>query len=211
MTPHTNKSVDIPLDGKNLIITGGNGSGKTSFLRDAYEKYVSKIAVFEQQLEKQAREKTQYHIDSIKASIKRYQADIKKLEREIRLTISDHMHFSSKHDARQAVVLYFEDKRLANIAEAKTLQGLQTAIEESYDMAHEQHMGYKLEQHLLNLRSRHSFAITEDENPALAASIDVWFENFGKNLKRLFEDNSTRLLFDSNISKFSIKQDDKPP
>ena len=27
--PHTNKSVDIPLEGKSLIITGGNGSGKT--------------------------------------------------------------------------------------------------------------------------------------------------------------------------------------
>lgn len=38
--PHTNKIVDIPLDGKNLIITGGNGSGKTSFLRNAYEKVV---------------------------------------------------------------------------------------------------------------------------------------------------------------------------
>jgi ABC-type uncharacterized transport system fused permease/ATPase subunit len=28
--PHTNKSVDIPLDGKSLFITGANGSGKTS-------------------------------------------------------------------------------------------------------------------------------------------------------------------------------------
>lgn len=28
--PHTMKEVDIVLDGRNLIITGGNGSGKTS-------------------------------------------------------------------------------------------------------------------------------------------------------------------------------------
>jgi len=32
---HTNKSVDISLNGKNFIITGGNGSGKTSFLKSA--------------------------------------------------------------------------------------------------------------------------------------------------------------------------------
>jgi predicted ATP-binding protein involved in virulence len=30
--PHTNKVVNIDLDGKNLIVTGANGSGKTSFL-----------------------------------------------------------------------------------------------------------------------------------------------------------------------------------
>ena len=38
--PYTNKSVDIPINGKNLIITGGNGSGKTSFLQNVYEKTV---------------------------------------------------------------------------------------------------------------------------------------------------------------------------
>jgi len=38
--PHIDKSVDIPLDGNNLIITGSNGSGKTSFLHSVYEKTV---------------------------------------------------------------------------------------------------------------------------------------------------------------------------
>ncbi|GHU35957.1 hypothetical protein FACS1894172_18360 [Spirochaetia bacterium] len=38
--PHTNKNVDIALDGKNLIITGANGSGKTSLLKAIYDKEV---------------------------------------------------------------------------------------------------------------------------------------------------------------------------
>jgi Flp pilus assembly CpaF family ATPase len=42
--PHTNKVIDITLGGKNLIVTGGNGSGKTSFLRNAYDKTVLLIA-----------------------------------------------------------------------------------------------------------------------------------------------------------------------
>jgi AAA15 family ATPase/GTPase len=36
--PHTNKTVSIALNGRNLIVTGANGSGKTSFLKALYEK-----------------------------------------------------------------------------------------------------------------------------------------------------------------------------
>ncbi|MDR1594348.1 MAG: hypothetical protein LBS43_07695 [Prevotellaceae bacterium] len=34
--PYTNKLVNIELDGKNLIVTGANGSGKTSLLKAVY-------------------------------------------------------------------------------------------------------------------------------------------------------------------------------
>jgi predicted ATP-binding protein involved in virulence len=36
--PHTNKTVNIDLAGRNLIVTGPNGSGKTSFLNDVNSK-----------------------------------------------------------------------------------------------------------------------------------------------------------------------------
>ena len=32
VVPHTNKNIDIPINFKNLIITGNNSSGKTQFL-----------------------------------------------------------------------------------------------------------------------------------------------------------------------------------
>jgi ABC-type Mn2+/Zn2+ transport system ATPase subunit len=35
--PYTNKTVDIELNGKNLIVTEANGSGKTSFVKTLYE------------------------------------------------------------------------------------------------------------------------------------------------------------------------------
>jgi AAA15 family ATPase/GTPase len=41
---HTNKNVTIDLDGKNLIITGANGSGKTSLLRAVYDKVFSLVS-----------------------------------------------------------------------------------------------------------------------------------------------------------------------
>jgi predicted ATP-binding protein involved in virulence len=183
--PHTNKSVDIQLDGKSLIITGGNGSGKTSFLQRIYRLTV--LLIIEEE---------------------KLREDI---EVRMRITIPNKIMFSSKYYDRQAVILYFEDKRLVEIEEAKILQGLQNEINENCMAGHEKYVGKKLEQHLLNLRIRRSLAITEDNDPTLANTIDKWFEGFEKNLKHLFEDDSAQLFFNSSKNKFSIQQNNKPP
>jgi predicted ATP-binding protein involved in virulence len=221
--PHTNKSVDIPIDGKNLIITGGNGSGKTSFLRSVYEKtYLlivdrkqADLPELRQSLQDQVMSLTRHttgttNYDNCVNDIKRLQNEIGKIEDGLQIIISNNIQFSSKCDDRQAVVLYFEDKRLADIIEAKMPQGLQTEIEESKTISHNQKVGNKLEQHFLNLKTRRSFAITEEGNENLASTIDVWFKEFEKNLKHLFEDDSAKLSFDSNRNKFFIEQDNKP-
>ena len=224
LIPHTNKSVDIPVNGNNLIITGGNGSGKTSFLRSVYEKTVllivdkkqadlpnlkKQLQQWEAILTKSTKGTTQY--DHNARTLKTFQVQIEDIENGLQPFIHNNIQFSSKYDDRQAVVLYFEDKRLADIAEAKTAQGIQTEIEENQKVSHNKNVGNKLEQHLLNLKTRRSLAITEDKDQSLADTIDVWFEEFDKNLKHLFEDDSTRLSFDPNRNKFSMQQNDKPP
>ncbi|MCL1992848.1 MAG: ATP-binding protein [Spirochaetes bacterium] len=224
LIPHTNKSVDIPLDGKNLIITGGNGSGKTSFLRAVYDKTVSFIVkvrndaplqlkqhleYFERQLNSLTIGTTDY--DTFENNVKYYREQIESIRSVLYPIIPDWTQFSSKYSDRRAVVRYFEDNRLANITEAKMAQGLQTEIEESREADYNQNVGIKLEQHLLNLRARRSFAITEDNNKPLADSITAWFSEFEKNLKHLFEDDSATLNFNPDNSKFYIRQDNKPP
>ncbi|MDR2898349.1 MAG: AAA family ATPase [Spirochaetaceae bacterium] len=222
--PYTNKSVDIQLDGKNLIITGGNGSGKTSFLRAVSDKTVlfivdkkqadlpdlkQKLVTHTRALKNSSKGTSQY--DSWEKSVENIQEEIKKIETGLQPIISNNIEFSSKYEDRQAVVLYFEDKRLADIAVAKTAQGLQSEIEENKKVPHNQNIGSKLEQHLLNMRARRSFAITEDNDSASAKKIDIWFTEFEKNLKQLFEDDSAALHFDSRNNKFSIHQSNKPP
>jgi predicted ATP-binding protein involved in virulence len=140
-----------------------------------------------------------------------YQTEIDKFNNELQIIIPNNIQFSAKYDDRYAVVKYFEDKRLTEITEAKTAKGLQTEIDENRKVAHDKNVGNKLEQHLLNLRARRSFAITEDKDQSIANTIDIWFKEFEKNLKHLFEDNSIKLVFDPNNSKFSIQQNNKPP
>jgi len=221
--PHTNKTVDIPLNGRSLIITGSNGSGKTSLLTNTYEKMVLLIVKKKQAdlpqlkqlllshkrtLDTLTKGTTQY--DGFTHVVEQDQAEIESIESGLQLAIPNNIQFSSKYDDRQAVVLYFEDKRLANITGAKTAQGLQSEIEENRNAGYNQNVGNKLEQHLVNLKARRSFALTEDKDQSLADIIDKWFEEFEKNLKHLFEDDSAQLLFDSNNNKFSIQQNGKP-
>ena len=223
--PHTNKKIDIPVNGNNLIITGGNGSGKTSFLRAIYGK--TRLFIVEKQ---------QADLPSEKAKLLQYtkkleslpkgthdhdyysglshdcKARIARIESGIQVIIPEYISFSAKHDDNHAVVLYFEDSRLAQIAEATTTQGLQTEIADLRTISKSgKKVGNNLEQHLLNLRTRRSLAITEDHDQQLADTIEQWFKDFEKNLKHLFEDDTVKLVFDSNRYKFSIQQDSKPP
>jgi predicted ATP-binding protein involved in virulence len=163
--PHTNKAVDIDINGRNLIVTGANGSGKTQFLTALHLALTGAAS-------------------SIKATFSK----------------SEQMRDSSK-----GIVNFYEEKRLSNIREP-VIGGL------LYVNANG-NAGDNLEQHLLNLKTRASFAITENNNKQLSADIQRWLDSFERNLKILFEDEDLKLKLDLEPVNphFLIVQKDKPP
>ena len=181
--PHTNKTVDIELNGKNLIVTGANGSGKTSFVRVLYD--MIKSGIYEQ--------RSWRVIDYKKEDIYRVKIAIDFVDEEL---------FRNLYEEKKAVLKFYEEKRLSEIKQPKT--GQQINVDENK-------LGNELEQHLLNLRTRQSFAISMEKNQTLANDIENWFVDFESNLKLLFEDDSLELEFDPDTSHFSIIQKDKPP
>jgi predicted ATP-binding protein involved in virulence len=220
--PHTEKKVDIPLNGKNLIITGANGAGKTSLLKAVFNKTVLFIAqkkladlpkikqsLISQQesLKRNSKGTTQYSYSSEK--VESLSKEIYDIENGINVIIPENIDYSIKYDERKAIIQYYEDKRMSNITEAKMAQGLSIELEENKTATHNENLGNKLEQHLLNLKTRRSLAITEDKDQLLANNIDAWFVHFENNLKKLLEDDSAKLLFNSDKNKFSIKQNEK--
>jgi predicted ATP-binding protein involved in virulence len=225
--PYTHKTVDIVLSGKNLIITGGNGSGKTSFLRSAYEKIVllivqkrqadlpklkAELQGYEQVLSKQTRGTTNY--DQWENTVTNRKKEIEAIEAGIQIIIPNNITFSANYDERKAIVRYFEDKRLAAIAEAKTANGLETetkAVIQQIKNSPQAYLGSNLEQHLVNLANRRQWAVGKDNDPQKAEEIDAWFLHFEEKLKVLFEDDSIHLEVDSNTLKYHIIQDSKPP
>jgi AAA15 family ATPase/GTPase len=221
--PNTKKEIDILLNGKNLIITGSNGSGKTSFVKAVFEKVVLLIAQKQQANLPTIKEHLTYDENDLKrteAGTSLYQIrekkiiarkiEIDEITAGLQLTIPDYVSFSAGIDAKTAMIKLFSANRAANITHAAAAHGLKT--EQAKNITdNNPNPGNSLEQHLLNLKTRSSFALSEKNDAAQAAKIGAWFAHFEKNLQKLMEDSSTKLLFDADTLKFSISQDGKPP
>lgn len=220
--PNTYKEIDIPLNGKNLIITGGNGSGKTSLLNALYKKV--KLLIVDKADETEIQKNLKRYQSEFEKSIKgtsdysyyqqhrdRYRKELDEITGGLHPDISNVLDFSSKYDDRVAVVKLFEASRVADIAHTDTVKSQAKAAEEAEQLAKQnQSFGHKLEEHLVSLKTRESLAKTHDNDFVLAEKIQKWFEHFEKNLQWLMEDESAKLTFDSNAMKFSIQQKDKP-
>lgn len=190
--PYTNKIVNINLDGKNLIVTGANGTGKTSFLKAAYEKVF--LLVVPKEFSKVFQKTNRLNVPEI----------------ELEIDIPDRAIFSSMYKERKAVIQLFEEKRLSEIKQPTTAKAV--SVEENIARGRiGQKFANNLEQHLVNLKSRQALAITEKNDRLLANDIECWFVNFENNLKILFEDENIKLKFDPDNFHFSICQPNKPP
>jgi len=227
LIPNTLKNVEVKLNGKNLIITGANGSGKTSFLREVYKKaellIVQKRQADLPQLQKNYESSSRHWKDNtVKGTTEydRYERIVKNGKRDLdaisfglKIDISNHIDFSSAYDDKEAIIKLFEASRSATISHAETAKGLETERkqQEEHHDRNKENLGNNLEQHLVNLKNRRSLALTEDNNLELAGKISTWFEHFEDTLKTLMEDRSTCLKFDSDTLKFTIHQDHKPP
>jgi predicted ATP-dependent endonuclease of OLD family len=177
--------------------------------QDGLSKLKFKLQEHEKTLNSSAKGSKDYEVHAY--AVKLIREEINRVESKLQIFLSDETQFTQKIDNKQAVILFFDDRRLADITEAMTAVSLQAEIEENRKATHTDNVGKKLEQHLLNLKTRRSLALTEDKDKKLADSIDKWFVDFEKILKHLFENKSTQLLFDPEKNKFSIQQDGKPP
>ena len=222
--PNTHKNVDVKLDGKNLIITGANGSGKTSFLREIYEK-TEVLIVQKKQADlpgiqrnyddaikywKEHTVKGTSEYENSERNVKYYKKELDSILLGLEISIQDNIGFSALYDERIAVVKLFEAGRTANIFHADTAKGLETE-QRNKQSENSNNLGNNLEQHLVNLKNRRSLALSEDGDYELADKIDSWFKHFEKNLKVLMEDDSTCLKFNSDTLKFTILQENKIP
>ncbi|MET1383424.1 AAA family ATPase [Yersinia enterocolitica] len=107
---------------------------------------------------------------------------------------------------------YFQADRKATILESigATKVSLQEKLDKNYAY-NNMNLGNEFENHLVNLKTRQSFAKTFDNNESLYESMETWFINLEKSISFLMEDESFKLIFDPDKFKFHLQQDSKPP
>lgn len=227
--PYSYKEVDIKVDGKTLILTGGNGCGKTQLLNYIHEKLNDRIikkdnstlvqleqnkVSYERAIEREG-PASQSH-DSLVQGLQVTIQKIKELKQPP-ITLSDLEGFVLKHNSLQALLLSFEAGRKSDILKPSSVSSLNSLKEKDLLSVKNTHKKYTssslFEEFLVTSIASQAFSESKKINndPVEAERIDKWFKKLEADLQNLFEDKELRLVFQSDSFTFEIHQSHKEP
>lgn len=213
------KALNIPLSKDNrqhLILTGKNGSGKTSLLLEI-KKYLTQIdngnmrfykdqITYRKTLNEQL---TKPNLDpNEKLELSRNLSDTLKWLTEFggtKLTFSN-PDLSIYNIAQNGdfILAYFGSKRHAQLQVPTGINKID--LKKKYGI--DEKVNAKFIQHIVNLKAERSFA-KDDKEETIVKNIDSWFERFEKSLQFIFDANNLTLKFNRNTYNFDIVIDDQ--
>nr|VFK17614.1 MAG: Predicted ATP-binding protein involved in virulence [Candidatus Kentron sp. LPFa]VFK32627.1 MAG: Predicted ATP-binding protein involved in virulence [Candidatus Kentron sp. LPFa] len=217
------RDLTIPLsetERKHLIITGKNGSGKTSllealvrFLRQVDNKYSNCSTWLNHQkplLDQLALIEDQPKTDETATRMARLRTDIDQCKNLIgnfggtEISFSEFSH--TVCDSAQAgnfLMAFFEAKRQTQLTVPKGIE--KVPLKEKYST--NERISLAFLQYLVNLKAERSFARDDGDEEAVRA-IDGWFDRFESRLKVLFQSPDLQLRFDRKNYNFEIFEEE---
>ncbi len=223
------ENFEIPLsetERKHLIITGKNGSGKTTLLRDL-KAFILRITEINSSLVLSYLERIKFHSSNISfvnanpdwqadAPSKReeylkHQEEAK--ENQLSTLKSENSFFflnkpetiSNEFYGGNFIFAFFKAKRHDPIKIPKGVTKIE--IKKYYEV--EDNAGNDFFQYIVNRKVDEAFARIDKETEK-AENIRIWFNNFEKNLLKLFDIEDAELEFDSKNYSFNIVENNKP-
>lgn len=217
------ENIDIPMSTKgmkHLILTGKNGSGKTSLL-NAMAIFLESITCFDElpsamcSLEKE-REKLQkvignseaeYRVKEIKERIRKYEKQINLSAGGVWLELNRQLaDVQSLFLEGKFVVAYYKAEREFKTQVPKHVEKVQLGKYYSIDdEPRNQFIKY-----LLDLKVTEALAKANGKEEK-ATRIAEWFEALQNLLKDIFEDDSVHLVFEEDSFKFTIHMNGREP
>ena len=182
------KNIHIPLsedERKHLILTGKNGSGKTSVLESLKNFIWDNLQ--------------SHHIVS---GGPLYDAKVK----EISVAFNDQDRFRKYIGSGHCLIAFYKARRQADMTIPKGLNKI--AVKKQYKI--DEYPGKEFIQYIVNLKAEKSFARDENDQKTVK-NIEEWFKIFEKSLKEIFEDPSLKLEFDRKNYNYKILQEGKDP
>lgn len=217
------KNIEIPLSKdrmKHLIITGKNGSGKTSLL-DALAVFLNSVTSSREPMEsietlkiriknlqsyiEQGREK--YEIDLKRERVKRCEYRIETTSGGVILDMNVSLYdILPLFSQGKFVTAYYKADR---IFKAQIPQHVEkVALKKDYSIEETPRQDFV--KYLLDLKMTQALAATNGKKEK-AEQIAAWFKNFDDLLKRIFDDDSVELVFDEETFGFTIHMDGRDP
>ena len=212
------QNISIPLSTekrKHLILTGKNGSGKTSVLerlKENLEYLVSNEFQFCAQIEKMIeyntnRLGTEGTSDEIKSQKESAQRDLTYWKNKFLawtdgvVAQCDYMTLREKYNNGQFIIAYYKATRFSKVEMSNTIEHIE--LKDQYQI--KDTPGTKLVKYMVGLKATQAFALQKKDMKRVK-EIEDWFQRFEDILKRIFEDPSLKLDFDIENFRFSIVQ-----
>jgi len=179
---------------KHLILTGKNGSGKTSVLEEL-NKFISDI-VNDNLIEintNPSKERLFYEIDGNRYNLYPNITNIHSL----------YLKFM-KNTKIDFIYAFFQAKRETKV---KKPQGIA-----KYDVSKDktEKLNQNFLQYIVNLKAERSFS-RDDEDIEMVKKIDTWFSNFETILRQIFNDDDLYIKFDRKNYNFFIHRNSREP
>ena len=218
------ENISIPLDKnkrKHLILTGKNGSGKTSVLEelvqhfnyilsdqfDSYDEmredqrfYIDRIEQAEKISDLEKRRKS---IQEAKKMLEWIEDKMKNWLEGVVSNFTSYMVLREKYQKGNFIFAYYKAEREFQVEEYKNIEKIE--FQDKYSIA--ENPGTKFTKYLVDVKSYSAFT----KNKEKTEKIDKWFQAFEDILRRIFNDKNLQLKFDDETFQFSICETDRDP
>ena len=185
-----------PKQRQNLILTGKNGSGKTSLLV-ALQKYLQAIN------DKRYKDLIEDFIPRLPA-IK--ECLINQYAAGVRVLFNDSEHLEALYEQGNFITAYFPANRKTQFMKSQGVEDIKLDV--SYRVSSEP--GQLLLKYLIHLKTQQAYARNEGDI-AVVDRIQQWFDRFTEALRILLDNDTIELQYLSLIYNFKIHQAGRNP